>query len=415
MMLPKNLLKPIRSIRTSPLYLNSLYISLASLLGSVAGFLFWAVASRLYSSSTIGIASAVISSLNLIMMISLVGLNTSMIRFYPEYKERALTTTFLIVPISAIVISLAYLLIITNVSQDMKEIFSSRSLILLFVLFSVIGAIYRIFETALIVMREGRNYLLQNLLFGSRFIFLPLLVSLGALGILSSFGLGTLLGVLYSGLLIYQILTNSISNIHVDRKYLSVAFKFSLANYIASILRMTPNQIMPTIILSVLGSNKAAYYYITFTLGNMILLVPNALNTSFFVEGSYGQDVKKLLKRVTFASYVYLIPVVVFVLLFGDLLLMLFGKEYVEGFKLLKIIVISSFFVILVNFYTTIFNIQKKVHYVVMLMFARALLYLGLAYPLMIKYDILGIGYSWLFTHAILAILGVVFIRFLSD
>ncbi|MDK2783385.1 MAG: hypothetical protein PWQ32_974, partial [Thermococcaceae archaeon] len=38
----------------NPLYRNSIYISLASLTTAVAGFLFWAIAARLYPAEDVG-------------------------------------------------------------------------------------------------------------------------------------------------------------------------------------------------------------------------------------------------------------------------------------------------------------------------------------------------------------------------
>ncbi|HIH72127.1 MAG TPA: lipopolysaccharide biosynthesis protein, partial [Thermococcaceae archaeon] len=55
----------------SPLYKNSIYISLASLTSAVAGFLFWAIAARLYPAEDVGVASAIVSALSLTFQLSM--------------------------------------------------------------------------------------------------------------------------------------------------------------------------------------------------------------------------------------------------------------------------------------------------------------------------------------------------------
>ena len=402
------------NILSKPLYMNSVYIFIASLLGSVAGFFFWMLASRLYPPSEVGIASSVVSSLNLVMMISLVGLNTSLVRFYPEYKEQAVVTTLLIVPFFGVIVSATYLMILTKISKNMKILFlSNKTLIILFVILSVLGALYRIFETDLIVTKRGRDYITQSLLLGSRVMFLPLFTSFGLVGIICSFGGGLTLGVLYSCFLICpSLFLQSSTRLYTkpSKEYLSAAFKFSVGNYIASILSMTPNQLMPTLILSYLGSTYAAYYYITTTIGSAILLFPIALNTSFFVEGSYGENTKELLKKVISTSFIYLAPVSVIIWFFGGKILSFFGKGYIEGLDLLRVIVVSGFPSVLLNFYVTLFNLKKQVQYVIMIMFFRLMLYLGLSYGLMSEYKILGVGYAWLVTNTVLVCIITIFL-----
>ena len=66
----------------SPLYRNSIYISLASLTTAVAGFLFWAIAARLYPAQDVGVASAIVSALNLTFNLSMLGMNFAIINVH---------------------------------------------------------------------------------------------------------------------------------------------------------------------------------------------------------------------------------------------------------------------------------------------------------------------------------------------
>ncbi|MFA4701986.1 lipopolysaccharide biosynthesis protein [Pyrococcus kukulkanii] len=388
----KNELKNLKS----PLYLNSIYISLSSVIVSLAGFIFWNLASRLYTSSDVGVASALVSALNLIISISLLGLNFSLIRFYPEYKERAISSAVLIVPGVAVIMSLLYTIIVSTTSDNLKILLHPMFLVA-FIFFSIAGSLYYLLGTSLIATRRGRNYFIQSLFFSGRFVFLFLLGFLGVLGIFSSFGMGLALGTIYAGFILRDYLS-----FKIDREYLSASFKLSLANYLANILNMLPVNVMPTIVLSVLGKSQAAYYYIAFMIGNILLLVPNSINMSFFVEGSHGADVKTILKKALFASYLYLVLAVGFVWFFGGFLLRLFGEEYVVAFDLLRIVALSGFFAVIINFYVTVMNIKKNAKGVVVVNLLRAIIFLGLSYPLMIRFGIVGVGYAWIIAYGVL-------------
>ncbi|WP_297506931.1 lipopolysaccharide biosynthesis protein, partial [Thermococcus sp.] len=369
----------------SPLYRNSIYISLSSLTTALAGFIFWAVATRLYPAGEVGVASAVVSALNLTFQLSMLGMNYALIRFYPEYSERAAGTALFVTSIASLVFSLVYGLLMVN-SKAFRG--SSPAVFLaVFVVFSIVGTAYNVLSTYAIARRKAEHSFIQSLLFSARFAFLFILTALGALGIISSFGLGLLLGLLYALVFVGGVLPR------LDREFLRDAFRFSLGNYIAGIANTAPNYLMPTLVLSMLGKEEAAYFYMAFAVGNLILFVPNAINTSFFVEGSHGlKNMKGTLKKAVFFSYIYLAFATVFVWLFGGYILRFFGEGYVGSLGLLKLMVLGGFLVVLVNFSITVLNIQKRVREVVAINVTKAVLFLGLSYLLMPRLGIEGVG-----------------------
>lgn len=387
----------------SPLYRNSIYISTSSMIGAIAGFIFWSVAARLYPSSDVGVASALVSAINLVFTISLLGMNFSLIRFYPEYKERAAGSALIITLIASFVFSIGYALIMSRF-ESFKGVFSIK-FFLLFVFFSMIGATYNVLSTYAIARRKAEHSFAQSVLFSLRFLLLFALTSLGALGIVSAFGLGLALGVLYGLIVIDGI------KLRVDLEYVKDSFKFSLGNYIASLASSAPNYLMPTLVLSMLGEEEAAYFYMAFAIGNLILFVPNAINMSFFVEGSHGlRDMRRTLKKAITFSYAYLAVAVTGVWLFGGYLLRFFGEGYAGGLPLLKLMVLGGFLVVVVNFSITVLNIQKRVREVVVINTLKAVLFLGLSYLLVPRMGIVGVGWGWIGSYGIIAIMTLAFV-----
>ncbi|MDV3104088.1 lipopolysaccharide biosynthesis protein [Thermococcus waiotapuensis] len=169
---------------------------------------------------------------------------------------------------------------------------------------------------------------------------------------------------------------------------------------------------MPTIVLAVLGKEEAAYFYMAFAVGNLILFVPNAINTSFFVEGSHGlKDMRRTLKKAVVFSYLYLALAVVFVWLFGGLVLRFFGEGYTGGLGLLRLMVLGGFFVVPVSFLITVLNIQKKVKEVVAINLLRAVLFLGLSYLLIPRFGIEGVGWGWVGGYTVVLVVSYLFAR----
>ena len=83
----------ISGLSKDPLFKNSAYIMLTSL--SIAGFglLFWVLAANLYSNEDVGVASAILSSISLITLLSKFGFDQSIIRYFPHRNKSHILST----------------------------------------------------------------------------------------------------------------------------------------------------------------------------------------------------------------------------------------------------------------------------------------------------------------------------------
>jgi len=81
--LPKNR-EELKKHLNDPLFKNAYFLMFSSLTSAGSGFFFWLIAARFYSTADIGLASAIISAMGLISMLSLLGFDISLVRFLPE-------------------------------------------------------------------------------------------------------------------------------------------------------------------------------------------------------------------------------------------------------------------------------------------------------------------------------------------
>jgi len=401
--IPKTI-KELRKYLKDPLYKNSFFLVLSRVFNVACGFSFWMLAARLYSINDVGLATALISSLGLVILFSRFGLDFSLIRFLPiNDKSKVFNTCLIITTISSFIVGIIYISGVGFFSQSLSFI-QNPIYAIIFLTFAVMNSIALTTGNAFVAIRKAEHYFFQNVFLASRIPFLIPLVFLGCFGVFGACGLAYLLASLFAFLLLSKFIG---FDFKIDKQFIKESFRFSSGNYISNVLFAAPTLILPIMILNLLGEAEAAKYYIAFAIGNLALIIPDALSTSLFVEGSHGESLRKNVIKAGLAIYSFLIPAVIFIYFFGNLLLGLFGKDYVEAFALLRILALSSFFVAVYSLFIPIQNVRMRVESIVKLNFFRFLLLLGLCYIFILKFGIVGVGYAWIITYGILG-LGIV-------
>jgi len=137
-----------------------------------------------------------------------------------------------------------------------------------------------------------------------------------------------------------------------------------------------------------------------YTVGYFALQIPLALSTSLFVEGVYGESLKKGLKKVGVLTFGILTAVVAFFFAFGQPVLSLFGSEYVAAFDLLRLIALSSFLYAGYVLFTIILNMKMRTAYILLLNVMILILIDGLSYALIPAFGITGVGYAYIVAFA---------------
>ena len=66
--------------------------------------------------------------------------------------------------------------------------------------------------------------------------------------------------------------------------------------------------ILPIMVLNVLGAEQAAYYYIAYAIAALLFMIPGAISTSLFVEGSHGEALKRTVVKSLVTIFSLLVP-----------------------------------------------------------------------------------------------------------
>ena len=116
------------------------------------------------------------------------------------------------------------------------------------------------------------------------------------------------------------------------------------------------------------------------------------------------KKISDTVKEKPWVGWVLYLVTIVIVFLLG-----LLGKDYEGAYELLRLLVLSSFFVAVYLLFIPIQNVRMKVASIVKLNILRFVLLMGLSYVFILKFGIIGIGYAWMITYIVLSFV-IVFI-----
>jgi len=394
----------------NPLLMNSFYLMFASVLSSFFGFIFWIIVAKKYQPEDVGVATALISSMMLLILFSRFGFDYSIIRFFPksESKDQIYSASLIFTTLCTIFLGVVLVEFVNILAPELKIIklgFNPYAYLLSLVANSIATLAGYVF----IANRKGNVYFLQTMLIGSRILFVVPLVSFGSIGIFGSVGISFALAAITS--IIYISASGVNFTLNINKDLIKPIMHFSLINYIANLFISGPNQIIPLLILHTIGKEETAYYYISYAIASLIFMIPNAVSMSLFVEGSNGEALKKTTIKSICIICLLLIPSLLIIWLKGDILLSLIGNEYSNnGFELLKLMSISSIFMSIVNIFCSIIRLQTNINSIMYLNGIIGVLIVGLSFLFMLKFGLVGVGYAWILSYIIGAVIVGIFV-----
>lgn len=377
----------------SSLYSNAIYIYLTTVSSAVFGFLFWVIAAKYYPSSEVGIVTALLSVMSLIVLIAKSGFEQSIIRYFPKYshynKSLLLSTSIWVASVICLTLCISYIVIVKSTYETLG-LFGS----IVYISIIICNIISLLIGYSFIALRSSRYRFVQSLAMGTRIIFLPFLLSLGVMGLLVSTLVSYFITSIVSVYLLQKCGVKLVNSI--DIKSFKDVFSFTTSNTFINIFSEAQNYILPSIVLVLLGAEFSAYYYIGFTIASILFMVPTSLAISMFVESSNGLDLKKTAFKSIIGGSIVLIPLVSMLIACSDTLLQLVNSDYIVAASMLEILSLSSFMVLIVNVYYSICRVRNTMAPVIFISFSIFILTIVSSVYLLPMFGLIGIGYAWL-------------------
>jgi O-antigen/teichoic acid export membrane protein len=403
--------KGIKALYSDSLYRNAFYLMLDAAVTALGGFIFWILAARLYSTESVGLASAVISATGLICTIAGLGLGNALIRFLPGSGERAssmINSSMTLSGVVGIIVGAIFLAGIGWWSPGLLHMRESPLYLAMFIFFILTNTLFSFSRTIFVAQRKSGFIFIQGIIANvlRTIPFLLVLTFLTDSGIYASWGLAVLAATI-TGMIIFlpRAQINYKARLFLDKTITGGMIQYSLANYLVNLLTMASGSILPLIVLNQLGAEQNAYFYIGWTISSMIATIPTAITISLFAEGSNDEKgLDKQIRRSLKFIALLLVPIVIVILVCGKWLLMLYGKEYSQNaLILLQVLTLTAFPLAINSLFFTIKRVQKEMKSVIWMNVVIAVITLGMSYFLLPKLGLLAGGIAWLCANLVIA------------
>jgi O-antigen/teichoic acid export membrane protein len=389
----------------SPLYKDSFFLMAANVVNAAFGLLFWTAAARLYQPQDVGFAAAVVSAVGLLAMVATLGLDYALVRFLPQSPtpHTIISSSLTIVSASALALAVVFIGGLGIWSPALLAIRGSPALAASVAAAVALTAVSGLMASAYLSRRRAGFVLTQAGIFGAGKVAAAIIfaaVGLHAVGLVDAWVIG--LGALaVAGLALF--LPQALGGQYrfrpvVVREVVNNMAHFAFSNYVSAVLWSAPMLLLPILIINQSGPKANAYFYIASNVGGLLAVVPTAISMSLFAHGSH--DATNLARRGIGAAKVslaLLAPALVGVFLFGDRVLLIFGRAYSEeGTRLLWVLALSTL-PLTVNFlYFSVRRVQQRMAGVVASTLWILIVTLGLGALLLPRLGLMGAGVAWL-------------------
>jgi len=382
-----------------PLRKNSLFIIGTHLVIALVGFLFWVVAARLYTDEEVGLATGLISAMFVLRTLSKLGLDIGLIRFLPEEQDKRdmINTCLTLGGICSAVLAVVFLAGVKLWTPDLGFVQDNVRYAVFFVVFSVLSSLVVLQSYVFIPLRCTEFTFIQNIIAGLRLPLLWPLMAIGAFGVFSSWGIAVgvafLAGVFFTARRQRGYRPMPV----VRRRVVGKMLRFSLGNYAAETLRELPPFVLNLMIINMLGAEMGAYFFVAWTISDVLFMISYGTSYSLLAEASHRPDgLRSDVVRAARFMFQLLLPAIFVLLVFGGMILGLFGGEYASnGATLLRIYAVSGIPIVFNSIYVTVKRVQRQTKPIMLIYGFVAVLSVGVAYPLLQRYDLVGAGIAW--------------------
>ena len=397
-----------------PLYRNAIYLMIHQVLTAAFGLVFWVVAAWLYAEDDVGRASAGVSAILLLSMLASLGLDYALVRFVPDAGENStkVVNSSLTMSVLASLLAAAVFLAGLDLWSPALLPFRDKPLYAVaFVVFVVMMTTNMLLDRVFVSVRRSGFTLAKGAVFNVLRVILliPLAVSFGAFGMVSAWGVSVTVAVVIGAAMFLPLALPGYRPVpKISRKVMDPILRYSLTNFISVLLWSAPSYILPLMVANLVGVESNAYFYVAWSIANLLFQIPTAISFSLFAEGSIkeeqlGRDTRRSLKL----SFLVVIPAAAVIAASAGLILTIYRGEYAaNGANLLRILAVSSVPVSVNCMYFVVERVRMKLRNVVIMSGLLAVGTLGLSWLLLTVTDIgiLGVGIAWLSSQTVAAI-----------
>jgi O-antigen/teichoic acid export membrane protein len=401
----------IKRLYRASLYRNAAYLILSAVALGLTGFFYWIAAARLYPDDEVGLASAAVSAMTLLSLLSLVGLDYALIRFIPGSGERSrdvMNSSLTIGTAVAIVLALVFIAGLSWWSPGLHTLVEHPALLATFVLSVAATTIFTLLQRIFAAKLRSSYALVIGLVFGL-LRFVPLVIvaaSSMALGIFNAWVIALCVAMAAGFLLLPRVEPGYRPSLTLKRELVSPMLRFAFANYLANVSMTITGSVLPLLVLYVLGKEQTAYFYIAWTYSTVVVAVLSGVTISLFAEGSHDRErLKEYIKKSLKLMALILVPVVALTMVLGGRILLVFGEGYsANATDLLWLLALAAIPIGINATYIAVMRVFGQTTGIVVVTLVSAFVTLGLSPYLLSRFGLTGVGLAWLASQTLVAL-----------
>ena len=396
------------------LFKNAYHLILGTGFTSLFGFLFWILATRLYSTEIIGLVSALVSILTLIAVIAELGLGIGLIRFLPDSRDDGnslINSCFTLSSLFSITLSLVFIVGLPFWGQIYIQYFKESLIIIFFTIFSIIFSLFPLLASTFLAKRITKMIVYINFISGISKIVLLLLISQinqYFLGLFITIGVSFLIGLIF-GLYLFlpkiQPKYYPIPELNIHQ--LKGIKNYSAVNYFGRLLlQMTP-LLFPLMILNILGPDMTAFFIISWSIISIVQVIPSSFCNSLMAECTHeGRVNKSYMKKSFFSMMTFLVPITILILAFPEQILLLFGQMYSDqGAAILRLLSLSVIPWGIIYLYISVERLKKYSLAIIYITGLASFISIAMGYALMVYLGLSGLGIGYLIGQTCVALI----------
>ena len=409
----------LRSHLKNSLYQNTYLIISIRIFGMGFGFLFWALVARLASPEDVGIATGTISAVTLLAGLAQLGLGYGLVQYLPSSTNvnKLINASICLSAGVGAVLSLIFLIGVPYWSPALQYLQANLLINMFFILFVISTTLSQLLHYLFLAKQELTYSLIKNA--GQAFIAIVLLIMLQPIsaGYMSAIGAYMLATISSLGIAQFWFLPRIQIGYRFSPSINYVPLRpfvgFSLTNHVTDQLQRLPDTVLPLLVISQLGTNAGAYFFIVWALGRAIAAWSGSVGESLFAEASNnpGEITNNSWKSV-YLGLLLAGGMATAISLAGKYILAIYGMSYVEnGLPLLYFVAFAAVPGVLLSICINILRVQNQLRAMSIIMLSSSGLGLSLSYLSMQLYGLTGAGIGWLISQLIVLIVTLIWWR----
>lgn len=326
---------------------TSLYAS--TIVTSALGFGFWSLAAHRLPSAQVGDASAVVSAMQLLAMLCVLGLNTliiSEVSAHPDRTSSLVATAGLVAVLAGTLGGVVAAMALRSISPVYMAIFATTWAVPVFVVGVAVTTLSLVVDDACVAIRRASLQLTRNTIFAAtKLALIPLAVILLAgdngIQLLTAWVFAALLSLWFvRGLVMGPGGTRTRPT--VDLSLIRSHGRLALRHHVLNVSVMAPSFAIPAIALIVVGPRLTAALYAAMLMVGFVGIIPGLLTTVLFSLTTGDEAALREQVRFTLAVSILLgvVAALVFYFLSG-FALSLFSSAYLTAHTAMRLLALN--------------------------------------------------------------------------